>query len=174
MGYVVRIKYLILYGDGMGWVVMLPSVCVCVCVCGVVWCGVVWCGVVWCGVRACVYVSPNTSQVAEISYGFSLNLRLVELIPVNNFVFKRFLKLVCGYYEASGSDVLTTMPPPLRLCDSGLVQVCYRCSRVSVPHLEQVTMSGELETDTKDKNHAFVTERLTSVTGFDLAPDVIL
>ena len=45
---------------------------------------------------------------------------------------------------------------------------------MNVPHLEQVTMSGNLEMDTKAKSYAFVTERLTSVTGFDLAPDVIL
>jgi len=30
-------------------------------------------------------------------------------------------------------------------------RACYKCSYVYVPHLEQVTMSGDLEMDTKDK-----------------------
>ena len=56
------------------------------------------------GVRMLLSVwAPD--QAAEISYGFSLDLRLVKLVPVNYCFYKKWiLKLFsvgCRYYETS-------------------------------------------------------------------------
>ena len=48
------------------------------------------------GVCTCYLVFQVTDQAAEISYGFSLDLRLVKLVPLSTIVFTKKLFLNCS------------------------------------------------------------------------------